>query len=489
LADFEEELREKREQLTVFTHPLETFQIFALAAAYLVKRVVQMGTTHPAFLYVVLPLSPVWYVARTFPGPHSIYIQKVEFFLEFVVWWVGLGIMSSIGLGSGLQSGVLFLFPHIIKTCLAAQACNTLDFDSFGNMWFRKPKTLFKCPPLTSTSTPVTFFGLWVKVLGVCFLQTAGTALGEIPPFWMTRAARLAAIEAGTSSINDYDDDVPEELECKSHFKFVNRAKAWIVRFLRTHGFYGILTMASIPNPLFDLCGICCGHYLMPFWSFFTATFIGKAVIRNLYQSLMYVALCGEEYMQWVIRMLQHLAPDSWEIDQVIREIIEDGQASFRNIERAKGTSTATTSATALLFYWQCIVGTLLFLFFLSCISQFAQFYQLTLDQEESNKLRARLPPKVRESLLSPSGSGRLILPPPTPKTGARGNPRVGAQSTVRKVQGTVQAQSTLKPVTEDADEYDCHDALTTTLEGSPVKSPTRSSTGATGAARGGNIG
>jgi hypothetical protein len=49
-------------------------------------------------------------------------------------------------------------------------------------------------------STPVTFYGLWHKVFFVCFLQAAGTAIGEIPPFYMTRAARLAAIR--------YDDNI-----------------------------------------------------------------------------------------------------------------------------------------------------------------------------------------------------------------------------------------------------------------------------------------
>ena len=48
-----------------------------------------------------------------------------------------------------------------------------------------------------------------------------------------------------------------------------------------------------------DLCGICCGHYLMPFWTFFGATFIGKAVIRNLYQSLVYVTLCRYGTVQY----------------------------------------------------------------------------------------------------------------------------------------------------------------------------------------------
>ena len=35
--------------------------------------------------------------------------------VKFVVWWVGLGTVSSVGLGCGFQTGVLFLFPHIMK--------------------------------------------------------------------------------------------------------------------------------------------------------------------------------------------------------------------------------------------------------------------------------------------------------------------------------------------------------------------------------------
>ena len=43
---------------------------------------------------------------------------------------------------------------------------------------------------------------------------------------------------------------------------------------------YPIFHLFSIPNPLFDLAGITCGHFLVPFWTFFGATLIGKAVIK-----------------------------------------------------------------------------------------------------------------------------------------------------------------------------------------------------------------
>ena len=36
----------------------------------------------------------------------------------------------------------------------------------------------------------------------------------------------------------------------------------------------------QIPNPLFDLAGITCGHFLVDFWTFFGATLVGKAIVK-----------------------------------------------------------------------------------------------------------------------------------------------------------------------------------------------------------------
>jgi membrane protein YqaA with SNARE-associated domain len=95
-----------------------------------------------------------------------------------------------------------------------------------------------------------------------------------------------------SSSVDTSCFDIPEELEASSEWSFINETKTWMISLLRKHGFYGVLLMASFPNVLFDVCGIFCGHYLMPFWTFFGATFIGKVFIRNGYQSIIYIALC-----------------------------------------------------------------------------------------------------------------------------------------------------------------------------------------------------
>lgn len=100
---------------------------------------------------------------------------------------------------SGLQSGVLFLFPHIFKVCLAARTCKTLDVDSASDMWFRQPENLFQYPAVIhhdTAGTKAPFLVVWAKIILPCFLQSVGAAIGEIPPYWMTRSARIVAIEA-----------------------------------------------------------------------------------------------------------------------------------------------------------------------------------------------------------------------------------------------------------------------------------------------------
>lgn len=73
--------------------------------------------------------------------------------------------------------------------------------------------------------------------------------------------------------------------------QIVAAMQAWMMRVIQQHGFFGILLLASWPNAAFDLCGICCGAFLMPFWEFFGATLIGKGVIKVSGQSLFFVAL------------------------------------------------------------------------------------------------------------------------------------------------------------------------------------------------------
>ena len=47
-------------------------------------------------------------------------MENAELWITYMTWWVGLGVLSSIGLGTGMHSGLLFLFPHILQVSFFA---------------------------------------------------------------------------------------------------------------------------------------------------------------------------------------------------------------------------------------------------------------------------------------------------------------------------------------------------------------------------------
>lgn len=131
----------------------------------------------------------------------------------------------------------------------------------------------------------------------------------------------------------------------------------------------------------------------------------------------------SEEYLETLIRTLQQISPDQLHLDQCIREVIEEGRESFKNFGKTNNNKSVheekeITLSTGVLFmvWWKVVMILLISVFFLSCISHFAQYYQMTIDQADSNMLRKRLPTSVRLELVSPN-TGRLKLPPPTPTT------------------------------------------------------------------------
>jgi hypothetical protein len=108
--------------------------------------------------------------------------------------------------------------------------------------------------------------------------------------------------------------------------------------------------------------------------------------------------------------VLQGFAPDRLHIDQTIRNVLEDIRESFHDhIERHEdGTSVvvakgSSSEGSLIFFWWKIFMVLLLSSFFLSCISHFAQYYQLILDRNDSEGLRKRLHHKDRQQLTSPS--------------------------------------------------------------------------------------
>lgn len=92
------------------------------------------------------------------------------------------------------------------------------------------------------------------------FLWGAGTAMGELPPYFVARAASAAGgMDEELEDILMDQQDESKEDDSKS--SCIERSKKRLAIFLKNYAFVTVLLMASIPNPLFDLAGLMCGHF------------------------------------------------------------------------------------------------------------------------------------------------------------------------------------------------------------------------------------
>jgi hypothetical protein len=157
ISDLEEQWRENRTKITLFQQPRKTLYLFFAASYNVLKNTFSYLISHPMLLKFLLPLVSLWYLLEFIPGFYTDSINEIEFWIQYIVWWIGLGILSSIGLGSGLQTGVLFLFPHIMRVCITAQSCRSTNFNSFGAIWFHSAEAhhLFKCLEEPSPDQPL----------------------------------------------------------------------------------------------------------------------------------------------------------------------------------------------------------------------------------------------------------------------------------------------------------------------------------------------
>lgn len=214
------------------------------------------------------------------PSHYQETLHSWEEYLAWCGWWVGLGILSSVGLGTGLHTFLLYLGPHIAAVTIAAYECGSLEFPSPPY-----PAEII-CPNITETTETVSIassvaqVSIWAilsKVRVEAFCWGAGTAIGELPPYFMARAARLSGSEP--SEEEEEFHELQEKLKHPEKLTRFERMKYSVQQLVEKVGFFGILACASIPNPLFDLAGITCGHFLIPFWTFFGATLIGRGYI------------------------------------------------------------------------------------------------------------------------------------------------------------------------------------------------------------------
>jgi hypothetical protein len=77
----------------------------------------------------------------------------------------------------------------------------------------------------------------------------------------------------------------------------------------------------QIPNPLFDLAGLMCGHFQIPFLTFFIPTLIGKAINKVSIQVVFIIVAFSKHMMTGILTWMSGFAPGiSTKIDDAIEK-------------------------------------------------------------------------------------------------------------------------------------------------------------------------
>lgn len=340
-----------------------------------------------------------------------------------------MGFLSSFGLGTGLHTFVLYLGPFIAQATLAATECNRTDIATYG-------PNAFIC--VEKGTVAPSFFELWQLIAIEAFLWGAGTAIGELPPYFVARAARLASErlkqakgsrgvrnsddhivnDTENDDSEDEDDDMREIAEVTADATstgavfggltseavtgtpgaivqpprrrrkngMFDRAKRWVISWLGQIGFLGILLFASIPNPLFDLAGLTCGHMLVPFATFFAATLIGKAVVKVNLQTFFIITVFNKAILESLVRFIDENIPFA---SGRARTMFDNMRKQYHRTPGTDATPEAAASGgRGIAVLWDLFLGVMIAYFLMSIINSSVQEYLVTRDEAEVDEFR-----------------------------------------------------------------------------------------------------
>lgn len=282
-------------EVSLIKNPIVTISTITIIITEKVLALIKYLITNIPILLTLAMYSCLNFI----PNPLT---DQVNYFNKIgwsCLYWLILGVASSIGLGTGLHTFVLYLGPHIAKITLASNECSYFP-EMNPNRWEFKDFL-----PCTVPATEANFVSFWTILFNVqleAFMWGLGTAIGELPPYFMARGAA----QAGKSNEELEEIEAAEKEKTKS---FMDNVKIFIYEHLKRHGFVTVLLCASIPNPLFDLAGITCGHFGIAFWTFFGATMIGKAIFKVHIQTIFVILAFSKHHVESILSILESYIP------------------------------------------------------------------------------------------------------------------------------------------------------------------------------------
>lgn len=234
------EIKAKKEpsSITLLSHPLITLKTLFFIIKDAILNTFSFLLSHTTILVIIGFI----FLLSLFENPFSKLLRDSSIIVYSCVYWLLLGVASSIGLGTGLHTFVLYLGPHIAKVTLAANECSY--FPVFNpNRW--EFQDFLPCSHAKTTSSYNTFLDIFMNVQLETFMWGFGTALGELPPYFMA----LGASKAGKH--NEELDEIIDNEENYSKLSLMDKIKIFIFEHLKKYGFITVLVSASVRYYLF----------------------------------------------------------------------------------------------------------------------------------------------------------------------------------------------------------------------------------------------
>ncbi|XP_075679947.1 vacuole membrane protein 1-like isoform X1 [Dermatophagoides pteronyssinus] len=426
------DVKEEIQSLVIWRRPLQTIYHAIKNFIDLLNNCYTFLIIHHLMYCVSMTIFIlIFFIALQLNGLHQPYVQFIYKRLAWCIYWCGLGILSSVGLGTGLHTFILYLGPHIASVTLAAYECNSLDFPEPPY-----PDEII-CPTNVAATATTAAIGSSINVWSImskvrleAFMWGAGTALGELPPYFISRAHRLAIVNQGHQDIDVDNDNILEELEeiedlvtttnvdndddgdnggdqqqqqesttniersrrrrqsssaSTLSTSWGQKLKTKMVLLMKRMGFFGILACASIPNPLFDLAGIICGYSLISFWTFFGATLLGKAIFKMHIQKLVVIIVFNETYVQSVLTFCRNIPYIGHYIHEPLRDYLQQQKNS---LHRGTNQMLETKGQSWISIIFESFVIIMVTYFMISIINSMAQsnlkqYYQQKQKQQQ----------------------------------------------------------------------------------------------------------
>ncbi|XVF06085.1 hypothetical protein REPUB_Repub06bG0017900 [Reevesia pubescens] len=323
LFGLREKHREELENLTLTTQPLRTLKLFVFAVIQWIHQTIR----HRAgwFMFSSILAGSIGILVMTICQPHEM-IQELIHYAQFGVWWLALGVASSIGL----------VFPSVHGSRV----------------------------PLSSILPQVQLEAI---------LWGVGTALGELPPYFISRAARVSGSKLDIMS--DFDSSSAEDGgNTANHLKQIEN---WLLSHSQYLNFFTILVLASVPNPLFDLAGIMCGQFGIPFWKFFLATLLGKSIIKTHIQTVFIISVCNYQLLDFIenelIRVLSFVPGVATILPNLIRNLHTIRDKYMSHSPPISSNIKVKRWNLSLASIWNTVVWLMLLNFFIKIVTATAQ--------------------------------------------------------------------------------------------------------------------